>query len=202
MEAEKRLNGETETSASTEQLNEWLYDLANRNVDDKLLEAVRVGKVKVTTTAIFSELTGRLQEYADKIKRLRIEADKYAEATLEISQLTQQKVTLVNSIFYLLKSCEGIALNADKIAELIGLLPAGGLDAKSILGLLMDGKKRETIIGNVKVIGGAFDVSWLGKIDLPALASILRESDVDFSPYENLVDVLKQRAETKSVPNG
>ena len=175
-------NGETETSVATNQLTEWLKDLDRHG--DTLLQAIREGRVKATTAAGFSEIAGKLKAYARS----------YADETLKVSELTSHKIVLTNTIFYLLKSCEGIALNADKIGELISILPIGeGMEAKTILSLLMDGKKRDTIFSNVKVLGSAFEAHWLNRIELHTLAGILEETGIDFSAYENLVEVLKQQ---------
>ena len=54
------MNGETETSAGADQLTAWLKDLDRHR--DALLTAIREGRVKVTTTARFSQLAGRLRE--------------------------------------------------------------------------------------------------------------------------------------------
>ena len=132
------MNGETETSAGADQLTTWLKDLDRHR--DAILTAIREGRVKVTTTARFSQLAGRLRENARA----------YADAAFKVSELTTQKVILTNTIYYLLKSCERIAGHADKIGELMAVLPLGeALDAKTILGILLDGKKRDTLIEDV-----------------------------------------------------
>ena len=188
------INGGTETFAGADQLTYWLKDL-NRH-GDTLLRAIREGRVKVTTSAGFSELTARLREFARA----------YADEALKTGELTAQKIILTNTIFYLLKSGEGIAGNADKIAELLAVLPlAQGLDAKAILTLLMDGKKRDLLIHNIKVLGGAFDASWLGKIEVNALAPILQEAGIDFTAYIQLAEVLRQQLPSEiqtETPNG
>ncbi len=189
MGEETGLNGETVTTVSAAQLGEWLRDL-NRH-GDVLLAAIREGRVKATTTAGFTELCGQLREYSSA----------YLNSAFKVSELTAQKVTLVNAVFYLLKSCEGIAANADKIGELLDVLPIGeAIDPKAILTLLMDGKKRDTIINNVKIVAGAFDSSWLVKINLPDLADVLRDSGVDFTTYQNLAQALVQRLSTETKP--
>ena len=174
------MNGETETSAGADQLTTWLKDLDRHR--DALLTAIREGRVKVTTTARFSQLAGRLRENARA----------YADEALKVSELTAQKVILTNTIYYLLKSCERIAGHADKIGELMAVLPLGeALDAKTILGILMDGKKRDTLINNGKLLAGAFEGSWLGRIEVNALAPILADAGIDFTAYAHLVEVLK-----------
>lgn len=185
------INTGTETSVSAEQLTTWLKDLDKYG--DSLLLAIREGRAKVTTTAGFSEFAGRLRSLTDK----------YAAETLRSSQLTTEKVVLTNTIFYLLKSCEGIALNAEKIGELISVLPIGeGMDAKTIASLLLDSKKRDLIFTNAKILTGAFDAQWLAKIEVSALAAILEETGIDFSAYANLVEVLKKQIPATTPDNG
>ncbi|MEZ4941811.1 MAG: hypothetical protein R3D58_13105 [Saprospiraceae bacterium] len=185
------INTGTETSVSAEQLTTWLKDLDKYG--DSLLIAIREGRAKVTTTAGFSEFAGRLRSLTDK----------YAAETLRSSQLTTEKVVLTNTIFYLLKSCEGIALNAEKIGELISVLPIGeGMDAKTIASLLLDSKKRDLIFTNAKILTGAFDAQWLAKIEVIALAAILEETGIDFSAYANLVEVLKKQIPATTPDNG
>jgi hypothetical protein len=185
------INTGTETSVSAEQLTTWLKDLDKYG--DSLLIAIREGRAKVTTTAGFSEFAGRLRSLTDK----------YAAETLRSSQLTTEKVVLTNTIFYLLKSCEGIALNAEKIGELISVLPIGeGMDAKTIASLMLDGKKRDLIFTNAKILTGAFDAQWLAKIEVIALAAILEETGIDFSAYANLVEVLKKQIPATTPDNG
>ena len=188
------MNGETETSVATDQLTTWLKNLDRHG--DTLLTAIREGRVKVTTTARFSQLAGRLRENARA----------YADAAFKVSELTTQKVILTNTIYYLLKSCERIAGHADKIGELMAVLPLGeALDAKTILGILLDGKKRETLIDNGKLLTGAFEGSWLGRIEVNDLAPILAEAGIDFTSYAHLVEVLKKHLpeEPKTqLPNG
>lgn len=188
------MNGETETSAGADQLTTWLKDLDRHR--DALLTAIREGRVKITTTARFSQLAGRLRENARA----------YADAAFKVSELTTQKVILTNTIYYLLKSCERIAGHADKIGELMAALPLGEtLDAKTILGILLDGKKRDTLIDNGKLLAGAFEGSWLGRIEVNALAPILAEAGIDFTAYTYLVEVLKKHLpeEPKTqLPNG
>ena len=188
------MNGETETSAGADQLTTWLKDLDRHR--DALLTAILEGRVKVTTTARFSQLAGRLRENARS----------YADAAFKVSELTTQKVILTNTIYYLLKSCERIAGHADKIGELMAVLPLGeALDAKTILGILLDGKKRDTLIDNGKLLAGAFEGSWLGRIEVNDLAPILAEAGIDFTAYAHLVEVLKKHLpeEPKTqLPNG
>ena len=188
------MNGETETSVGADQLTAWLKDLDRHG--DTLLTAIREGRVKVTTTAGFSQLAGRLRENAKA----------YADEAFKVSELTAQKVILTNTIYYLLKSCERIAGHADKIGELMAVLPIGeALDAKTILGILMDGKKRDTLIDNGKLLAGAFEGSWLGRIEVNDLAPILAEAGIDFTAYAHLVEVLKKHLpeEPKTqLPNG
>lgn len=188
------MNSETETSAGADQLTTWLKDLDRHR--DALLTAIREGRVKVTTTARFSQLAERLRENARA----------YADAAFKVSELTTQKVILTNTIYYLLKSCERIAGHADKIGELMAVLPLGeALDAKTILGILMDGKKRDTLIDNGKLLAGAFEGSWLGRIEVNALTPILAEAGIDFTAYAHLVEVLKKHLpeEPKTqLPNG
>lgn len=185
------INAGTETSVSAEQLTTWLKDLDKYG--DSLLLAIREGRAKVTTTAGFSEFAGRLRSLTDK----------YAAETLRSSQLTTEKVVLTNTIFYLLKSFEGIALNAELIGELISVLPIGeGMDAKTIASLLLDGKKRDLIFTNAKILTGAFDAQWLAKIEVIALAAILEETGIDFSAYANLVEVLKKQIPATTPDNG
>ncbi len=188
------MNGETETSVATDQLTTWLKDMDRHG--NTLLTAIREGRVKATTTAGFSQLAGRLRENARA----------YADEAFKVSELTAQKVILTNTIYYLLKSCERIAGHADKIGELMAVLPLGeALDAKTILGILMDGKKRDTLIDNGKLLAGAFEGSWLGRIEVNDLAPILAEAGIDFTAYAHLVDVLKKHLpeEPKTqLPNG
>jgi hypothetical protein len=188
------MNGETETSAGADQLTAWLKDLDRHG--DTLLTAIREGRAKVTTTAGFNEIA----------TRLRTSTRAYADEAFKVSELTTQKVILTNTIYYLLKSCERIAGHADKIGELMAVLPLGeALDAKTILGILMDGKKRDTLIDNGKLLAGAFEGSWLGRIEVNALAPILAEAGIDFTAYAHLVEVLKkhlpEEAKTQ-LPNG
>lgn len=186
-----KINGGTETSISADLLAAWLKDLDKHGYD--LLAAIREGRAKVSTTARFSEFTAGYKTLHDR----------YADELLLTSKLKTEKAVLTNAIFYLLKSCEGIALNADKIGELISVLPIGegaGLDAKTILSILLDSHKRDTILGNVKTLAGAFDAHWLARIELSALAAILYETGIDFSAYANLVDVLKKQLPANASP--
>lgn len=180
-----------------DQLKAWLQDLDRHSGD--LLGAIRAGRVQVTTAGGFSELTNRLRAFAQA----------YADEALQVSALTGQKVVLTNTIFYLLKSCEGIAGQSDKITELLALLPVGkGLDAKALLPLLMDGKKRDAIIHIIKVLGGAFEASWLTRIDVTALAPVLQDAGIDFTAYIRLAEVLRRQLpsepqiETPETPYG
>lgn len=174
------MNGESETSISADQLNGWLKNLGRHG--QELLDAIREGRAKVTTTAGFNEIAARL----------RTSTRAYADEAFLTSELTAQKVVLTNTIYYLLKSCERIAGHADKIGELMAVLPPGeALDAKTILGILMDGKKRDTLLDNGKLLAGAFDGSWLARIEVNALAPILAEAGIDFTAYARLVEVLK-----------
>ncbi|MCC6460788.1 MAG: hypothetical protein IT260_09990 [Saprospiraceae bacterium] len=188
------MNGETETSVSADQLTGWLKNLDRHG--QELLGAIQQGRVKVTSTAGFSEIAARLRESTRA----------YADEAFKVSELTGQKVILTNAIFYLLKSCERIAGHADKIGELMAVLPLGeALDAKTILGILLDGKKRDTLIDNGKLLAGAFEGSWLGRIEVNALAPILAEAGIDFTAYAHFVEVLKKHLpeEPKTqLPNG
>lgn len=176
------LNGETETSVGADQLTEWLKDLDRHG--DTLIDAIRQGRAKVTTAAGFSEIAGRLREFARA----------YADEALRSSELTAQKTVLTNTFFYLLKSAEGIAHHAEDIAGLLALLPAGqSLDARSLLPLLMDGKKRDAIVHIIKVLGAAFEASWLTKIDVAALAPVLQDAGIDVSAYIRLAGALRSR---------
>lgn len=188
------MNGETETSVSADQLNGWLKNLGRHG--QELLDAIRDGRAKVTTTAGFNEIAARL----------RSSAQAYADEAFRVSELTAQKVVLTNTIYYLLKSCERIAGQADKIGELMAVLPLGvALDAKTILGILMDGKKRDVLLANGKLLAGAFDGSWLARIEANALTPILAEAGIDFAAYARLAEVLKNHLpETPqtALPNG
>jgi hypothetical protein len=140
--------------------------------------------------------------FADVAERLRAGYKAYADEALKSSVLIAQKAVLTNTLYYLLKSCEGIALNADKIAELLAVLPQGeALDARVILGILMDAKKRDTLLQNGKLLAGAFDASWLGRIDVGALALILSDAGIDFTAYARLAELMKpQQAPTPQTP--
>ena len=188
------MNAETETSVSADQLTGWLKNLDRHG--QEILEAIREGRAKVTTTAGFNEIAARL----------RASTRAYADEAFKGSGLTTQKFILTNTIYYLLKSCERIAGHADKIGELMAVLPLGeALDAKTILGILMDGKKRDTLIDNGKLLAGSFEGSWLGRIEVNDLAPILAEAGIDFTAYVHLVEVLKKHLpeEPKTqLPNG
>lgn len=198
MTATSRMLDEKNTGdLPADQLKAWLQDLDQHG--DDLLGAIRAGRVQVTTASGFSELTNRLRAFAQA----------YADEALQVSALTAQKVVLTNTIFYLLKSCEGIVGQSDKIAELLALLPIGqGLDAKALLPLLMDGKKRDAIFQNLKSLGGAFEASWLTRIDVTALAPVLQDAGINFSAYIQLAEVLRRQlpsepqTETLEIPHG
>ena len=164
------------------ELKHWLSDLDQHG--DTLLAAIRSGRVRVMTEGSF----------ADVAERLRAGYKAYADEALQSSVLIAQKTVLTNTLYYLLKSCEGIALNADKIAELLAVLPQGeALDARAVLGILMDAKKRDTILQNGKLLAGAFDASWLGRIDVGAMALILSDAGIDFSAYARLAELMKSQ---------
>ena len=172
------------------ELKHWLSDLDQHG--DTLLAAIRSGRVRVMTEGSF----------ADVAERLRAGYKAYADEALKSSVLIAQKTVLTNTLYYLLKSCEGIALNADKIAELLAVLPQGeALDARAVLGILMDAKKRDTILQNGRLLAGAFDASWLGRIDVGALALILSDAGIDFSAYARLAELMKyQQSSTPQTP--
>ncbi len=74
------MNAETETSVSADQLTGWLKNLDRHG--QEILEAIREGRAKVTTTAGFNEIAARL----------RASTRVYADESFKGSGLTTQKV--------------------------------------------------------------------------------------------------------------
>ena len=189
-------NSETVTSASSADLRAWLFDLDKHGYE--LLDALREGRVKVTTTSGFNELAN-LASYARQYAKDR------AELADQNAALIQQKVLFQSTIFYLLKSFEGIAANADKVIETCGLLGIenGKMSSMGIMGLMtnytMNARK---VNGNVEAIANVFDPAWLQKIDLKGLKTLMEETELDLSGYDRLNEILQAMypAKTSELP--
>lgn len=190
-------NGETETSASSSELREWLHDLPRRGSD--LIEALQQGRVKVTTAAAFRELAA-LAKSAKSNEKLAQKTREYAEqyardrAALaeKNAELTEQVVACRNAVFYLLKSFEGVAAQADKIVEttaLLGIKDDGKAPgaAALMLNFTMHGSK---IMGNASAIFGGFDGTWLRRIDVEALKKLMEGTELDLHGYDRLTDLM------------
>lgn len=178
-------NTETVTSASSADLRAWLFDLDKHGYE--LLDALREGRVKVTTMSGFTELAN-LATYARQYARDR------AELADQNAALIQQKVLFQSTIFYLLKSFEGIAANADKVMETCGLLGIenGKMPNMGLMGLMINyTMNARKVNGNVEAIASVFDASWLQRIDLQGLKTLMAETELDLSGYDRLNEILQ-----------
>lgn len=200
-------NSETVTSASSEELRGWLQNL-DKGGTANLIEALRQGRVKVTTAAGFNEmaalakssksnevLAAKTRQYAEEYARDR------ARLADENAVLTQQKVVCQNTIYYLLKAFEGVAANADKIVEtteMIGIGEDGKMPGMmNVMGSLVANWKK--IYTNGTIVVNAFDGTWLRRIDLPALQELMSEMQLDLSGYDRLTDLLHTLYPTKTI---
>lgn len=186
------VNPGTETSASAEQLTVWLANLDRH--EHELLEAMRQGRVKAMTFDGFSKLV-------EIARTARSSAEAYADAELRNAALTSDRVLLLNTLFYVIKAFEGVAHNIDKLAAILQTL--GLRDGESLIliirRLLTKPGSLETIKSNGLLLMNAFDVSWLGRIDVDALLPLMQETGVDVHGYAQIPQLF-QTLRTSALP--
>lgn len=177
MEINNLATDSTVTSVGKIELQQWLSNIPRHEND--LIQAIKSGRVKVTTTAGFGQITDKVKEYAQL----------YANTEFEKSTITTDRTVLLNTIFYLLKSCEGIARNANLIGDITAVVLANGKEPnlKSIItALIVDTSKLNRLINAVQVLCSGFDPTYLTRIDLKALAPMLKEIGIDTDMYEQI----------------
>jgi|GEM_PF-5802508 len=177
MEINNLATDSTVTSVGKIELQQWLSNISRHEND--LIEAIKSGRVKVTTTAGFNQIADKVKEYAQL----------YANTEFEKSTVTTDRTVLLNTIFYLLKSCEGIARNANLIGDITAVVLANGKEPnlKSIItALIVDTSKLNRLINAVQVLCSGFDATYLTRIDLKALAPMLKEIGIDTDMYEQI----------------
>lgn len=187
----------SETSASTEQLTRWLGNLDRHG--DELVEEIRQGRVKVMTTDGFSRLYGIASS-------ARSATEKLADAELRNGALTSDRVLLLQTLFYVLKSFEGVAHNVDKVAAIVETLALR--DGDTLLSIIQRLMTRpgslQTIMANGKTLMHSFDASWFTRINVDALLPLMREVGVDVEGYAQIPHLLQnlRTPATASLPAG
>lgn len=162
-------------SISSDQLKTWLADL--EEYAPQVLSAVRRGELILMTRSV-----------AESARNM---ARKYTDATLDLAALTTQKVALLNALFYLMKSIEGIALKADKILHLLQVLGIGEeVDKFKLMSALA--VNFSLVMETKNDILNAFDASWLARIDISGLAPLLAETGLDMTPYQQLPALIQK----------
>lgn len=159
---------------SPEKLKQWVQNPAAHYPE--IAAAILAQHVVLTTKAGVEDLIGKM----------RGEVQARAAAQDEAARLTIEKTLLCNTIFYLLKSFEGIAANADKIAEMVQMIGIGEGGKVNKLQLMMN-------VGKIMDTGGhimaGFNAEWITKIDLEKLVPLFTDYPIDLDGFARLAGV-------------
>lgn len=168
---------EPQKTITPEQLKTWLAD-ADGNAGN-ILAALKAGQVQVVTTDGLNTMISKARQFATD----------YADAEMRCSSLTTDRAVLANTLYYFLKSFEGVAANADKILELSRIFGVGESNSMSLVNLaktaIMHGGK---IAELGKPIMDGFQADWLMRIQFDRLAPMLEEYQFDLSGYQALAE--------------
>lgn len=188
---------EIQVSATSAELNGWLSDL--RTHGGTLLEAVRAGRVIVSTADFFNRLAeaAKTAKANEKLaQKTRQYAEEYARDRADLAAqnaaLTEQVVACRNAVYYLLKSFDGVAAKADLIMEtarILGLSDDGKMPSMPamLMKLTFDGTR---IMSNAQQVLAGFDPSWLKRIDVEALRQLMEGTELDLHGFDRLTDLL------------
>lgn len=198
------MSGESQTaelkSQQVPEITEAMILEWQQNPDEALLEAIRSGEVLLLSKSRQQQIIGNITARDERLQ----------EVSQQLADIQMRYALLLESMYKLLKSCEGIAQVAPEAVELIQgmkiVSAKGGINWTAVMGIagdfVMDNARAKRIKAVLEKIQNGFDQKTFASIHLEQLLGIMRENNMDLSGFDEVAKIIMAVVMQKEVNNG